>query len=281
MPKKKPPSLSPLAAKPPRILRVAPAEAALGLACRAHRQQRTEPAARLSSASASRRRPRSSCAARPPKLASAIARRARWAGPHNTSGSPTCVHDERAECVTSCKLTGVTIRKVLPPIETYADVQRLVSSGVQEELRLEYKSGRPTNRDRFKNDIAQDISAFANSAGGTLIIGVLEKDGMPVSIDGVDQHFSRESLGQVLAYKISPAIPGLRIESLSSDAGEAVLVVSVQASRDAPTRALITFITADTSTTTSLWRTMRSRTFGDGKYLLNPLSSFQQPREER
>ena len=93
----------------------------------------------------------------------------------------------------------------LANISSYEDVERLVSSGVLEELHLEYKSGRPKNRDKFKNDIAQDISAFANADGGTLIVGVVETDGKPVEINGVDEnHFSRESLGQVIAYQVRP-----------------------------------------------------------------------------
>ena len=83
-------------------------------------------------------------------------------------------------------------------ISSYEDVEQLVGSSVPEDLHLEYKSGHPNNRDKFKNDIAQDISAFANSDGGTLIVGVAEKDGKPVQVDGVDEMcFSRESLGQV------------------------------------------------------------------------------------
>lgn len=132
-----------------------------------------------------------------------------------------------------CSLAYVSTDNAQSIVRTFEDVERLVAESVPEGLRLEYKSGYPVNKDRFKNDIAQDISAFANSAGGTLVIGVTEQSSRPFGIDGVDTHFSRESLGQVLAYKISPSIPGLHVACLSSQT-KTVLVVYTPASRDAP-----------------------------------------------
>ena len=96
-------------------------------------------------------------------------------------------------------------------ISTYADVERLVRNEVPEDLHLDYKSGRPKNVDRFKDGIANDISAFANSDGGSLVIGVRETDYKPVAIDGLDEKLSREQIGQAIASKISPIIPGLRL----------------------------------------------------------------------
>ena len=85
------------------------------------------------------------------------------------------------------------------PTISFADVELMVSNGTSEDLHLEYKSGRPVNRDKFKEDIAQDASAFANSDGGRIIIGVVEKDHRPVDLDGVDENqITRESLGQVI-----------------------------------------------------------------------------------
>jgi hypothetical protein len=125
--------------------------------------------------------------------------------------------------------------EALPNISSYEDVEKLVRGGVPEELHLEYKSGRPKNKDQFKNEIAQDISAFANADGGTLIIGVSERDHQPVAIDGVDEaYFSRESLGQVIAYGVRPNISGLRIAALRGSLGLTILVVSIPKSDHAP-----------------------------------------------
>src|SRR5678809_125863 len=123
----------------------------------------------------------------------------------------------------------------LASISTYADVERLVRNRVPEDLHLEYKSGRPKDINPFKEDIGQDISAFANSDGGTLIIGVSEKDNHPVQIDGIDdKKLSREQVGQVVATKIRPPIPGLRIFPMPGSQNKSVLVVSVPRSDEAP-----------------------------------------------
>jgi hypothetical protein len=123
----------------------------------------------------------------------------------------------------------------LASISTYADVERLVRNRVPEDLHLEYKSGRPKDINPFKEDIGQDISAFANSDGGTLIIGVSEKDNHPVQIDGTDdKKLSREQVGQVVATKIRPSIPGLRIYQMPGPSDKSVLVVSVPRSDEAP-----------------------------------------------
>jgi hypothetical protein len=119
-------------------------------------------------------------------------------------------------------------------IRSFEVVERIVSLGLQENLYLEFKSGRPQNYERFKDDIAQDVSAFANSDGGTLLVGIKENDNRAVEIDGVDEaRFNRESLGQTIAHKVSPSIPGLRIEALSSGS-KTVLVISVPRSLAAP-----------------------------------------------
>jgi Schlafen, AlbA_2 len=123
----------------------------------------------------------------------------------------------------------------LASISTYADVEQLVRNGVPEDLHLEYKSGRPKDINPFKEDIAQDISAFANSDGGTLIIGVTEMDNHQIQIDGIDdKKLSREQVGQVVATKIRPIIPGLRIFPMPGPQDESVLVISVPRSDEAP-----------------------------------------------
>lgn len=119
-------------------------------------------------------------------------------------------------------------------ISTYADVERLVRDEVPENLHLDYKSGRPKSIDRFKDHIADDISAFANSDGGTLIIGVRETDDKPVAIDGLDDKLSREQIGQVVTLKVRPPIPGLRILPLPGPPEKSVLVISVPRSDEAP-----------------------------------------------
>ncbi len=56
-----------------------------------------------------------------------------------------------------------------------AKLSSMIGDGVEESLTLEYKSGAALRRDsRSISEITKDVSAMANSAGGTLIYGVAE-----------------------------------------------------------------------------------------------------------
>src|ERR1700741_2049616 len=72
-------------------------------------------------------------------------------------------------------------------IETFADLQDLCRSGAAEGLGLEFKTKEnptvPELTRSEKRTIAQAVSAFANSDGGTLIYGVrtTKRDGLDVA----------------------------------------------------------------------------------------------------
>jgi hypothetical protein len=119
-------------------------------------------------------------------------------------------------------------------ISAYSDVEQLLRTGMPEDLHLEYKSGypHPAERNKFNTDIAQDVSAFANSDGGTLLIGIIEKENRPTEINGVG--ISRESIGQTIASRVSPTIVGLRIKEICCPDQKSVLAVTVPKSNDAP-----------------------------------------------
>lgn len=119
-------------------------------------------------------------------------------------------------------------------VSSFEEIVHLVNSGVPEDLHLEYKSGQPKNRDKFNLDIATDVSAFANSDGGLILIGVTEAGRIPIAIDGVDElEYNRESVGQAIATRVSPYIPGLRIQTLRGP-NKVVLAVSVPRSTSTP-----------------------------------------------
>jgi hypothetical protein len=58
-----------------------------------------------------------------------------------------------------------------------ADIQRLVDSGLEEHLQLEYKSELYDDSDRGRKEFLLDICMFANTAGGVLLIGIPERRG--------------------------------------------------------------------------------------------------------
>lgn len=70
-----------------------------------------------------------------------------------------------------------------------ADVRRLVESGLEEHLQLEYKSALCGDNDRGKREFLLDICMFANSSGGILLLGVPERrdaQGQPTGVPDPD-----------------------------------------------------------------------------------------------
>jgi hypothetical protein len=98
---------------------------------------------------------------------------------------------------------------------TEQDLQRLI--GQYESLRLDFKASallsQPT--DRIVKQLTEDVSAFVNTEGGLIVIGIKEgksgRKSVGVEIDeGVDPAgMPPERLEQLIASNISPSVPGL------------------------------------------------------------------------
>jgi len=107
---------------------------------------------------------------------------------------------------------GTTTRDVSEWTE--ADLNELIQDDVQEAWNLDYKaSGALARTDASRNELSKDVAAFANSAGGRIIYGIIERDQHPQTIDdGVNaRELSREWLEQIISTNIQPRIDGLRI----------------------------------------------------------------------
>lgn len=124
---------------------------------------------------------------------------------------------------------------------TERGLQNLIESEVEESLTLEYKSAEALAKsDYHKTEITKDVSAMANSAGGTLIYGIREGGDaehrhLPEKITPVDRtEFPREWLEQVIN-SIRPRIEGIVIQSvtLDSDEKEVAYVVEIPQSHTA------------------------------------------------
>ncbi|WP_052600014.1 helix-turn-helix domain-containing protein [Aureispira sp. CCB-QB1] len=88
----------------------------------------------------------------------------------------------------------------------YSDIEYLVNDRKEQEgYHLDYKKSLG-NPDRAKNELAKDISSFANSNGGYLIIGVNDN----LEILGVDKEINNkpidEWLNQVVGSNIEPNV---------------------------------------------------------------------------
>ena len=121
-------------------------------------------------------------------------------------------------------------------IETEVDLKQLL--GQYESIRLEFKASglllQPAQR--IVDQLAQEVSAFANTEGGTIVIGIREgksgKKSIAAEIDeGVEPAtMSPESLEQLVASNISPALPGLTVRAiplLGTREGRLAFVITV------------------------------------------------------
>ncbi len=97
------------------------------------------------------------------------------------------------------------------------DIQLLIDNGVKESITLDYKGCEALQKtDGKKREISKDVSAFANSAGGTIVYGINESGHLPTAIDvGFDPaDITREWLEQIINSTIQPRIDGIRINQI-------------------------------------------------------------------
>lgn len=90
-----------------------------------------------------------------------------------------------------------------PAVWTEDEILRLIAVGQEEFLELEFKrKDSLRNSDQNKKELSKDISAFANTIGGTLIYGIEEDPAPPhkaVKLDPLDPRIiTKEWLEQVI-----------------------------------------------------------------------------------
>lgn len=125
---------------------------------------------------------------------------------------------------------------------TEEDILSLIHNKVGESTRLEYKACDALGKtDGIKKEISRDVSAFANSAGGTIIYGVIENSAHePEKMDaGFDPSgdISGEWLEQVINSTIERRISGVVINPVilnKTNPGKVIYVVYIPESNLAP-----------------------------------------------
>ncbi|WP_164936803.1 AlbA family DNA-binding domain-containing protein [Bradyrhizobium vignae] len=93
----------------------------------------------------------------------------------------------------------------------------LIAVGEQESLTLDYKASADLAKDNSKrNAVSKDVSAFANSAGGFIVYGILENKHVPTSIDvGVGRNIlTKEWLESIIKSVIQPVVDAVAIKSI-------------------------------------------------------------------
>lgn len=123
---------------------------------------------------------------------------------------------------------------------TEADLDALVQDGVQESLTLDYKASPSLDLadNKRRDELAKDVAAFANSAGGVIIYGIEEDKQRPIRVDdGCGAAINRERVEQILNSTIQPRVAGLVIKAIPLNGRGNAFVIEVPASRSAPHQA--------------------------------------------
>jgi len=118
------------------------------------------------------------------------------------------------------------------------DLVGQISAGVPEGILIDYKREQYGRSDADVKEFLKDISSFANTSGGHLIIGIDETGGVPTKIialnDDPDQDLQRlESLARD---GIEPRISGLRMRAIPISSSGYVIVVRIPKSWNPPHR---------------------------------------------
>lgn len=119
-----------------------------------------------------------------------------------------------------------------------ADIQALIDDGVEESIHLDFKAAPALDKnEKKKEEIAKDVSSFANSDGGIIVYGIAEKNHCADSLSFIDGNaFTKEWLEQVINSKINKKIEGVQIFPVrfDNDVAKTVYVVKIPRSSSAP-----------------------------------------------
>jgi hypothetical protein len=123
-------------------------------------------------------------------------------------------------------------------------IQELIENKVSEGKEFEYKRDKIGNRDPDKKEFLQDISSFANSATGYVILGIEEgsgnQKGIPnsiigIEVDSLDQEKLR--LESMIRDGIEPRIHGIQLQGIMLDSdsqNRVVMVIKIPKSLSPP-----------------------------------------------
>ncbi len=120
------------------------------------------------------------------------------------------------------------------PLEqiSYADIERIAQENWPESKTIEYKREAYGLKDDDKKELLKDVSSFANTQGGDILIGVAAKGGVPTGIPGVavpDIDQEKLRLEGVIRQGLEPRIESA-IHHLATPAGTAVIIIRVRES---------------------------------------------------
>lgn len=125
------------------------------------------------------------------------------------------------------------------PLEsiTEADLQTLVADGVVEGKAIEYKESLPDHTYEPKKEFLADVSSFANAAGGHLIFGIREENGVAVEVcglPGIDPDGEVLRLENLIRDNVEQRIPGVSMRAVPLSTSDVAIVIRVPRSWAGP-----------------------------------------------
>lgn len=131
------------------------------------------------------------------------------------------------------------MRQFFESLTTIDHVRSLIDNSERESDNLDYKKATQPFGNSEKDDIAKDVSSFANSGGGIIIYGVTTDPSdktRPVAIEAIHPA-NIESFDRVVNSKIQPPVAGWQKRLIPNDQPQ-VMVIFVPQSDDPPHQSL-------------------------------------------
>lgn len=110
------------------------------------------------------------------------------------------------------------------------DLGALIENEILEAKFIDYKIKLNLNTDSEKKEFLADISSFANTIGGYLLIGIKEQKGIPVEIVGFeskDIDSYKLKIEQIIHNGIQPRINGISLKPIKLENDQYVLVIFI------------------------------------------------------
>lgn len=118
-------------------------------------------------------------------------------------------------------------------MKTKEELQRLIDNEVEESTVLEYKSSFAIQNPKWREELAKDVSAMANSNGGTIVFGIKQKD---IGTGNAVAHkltpipsseMSKDKLSQLLSSNIQPIIDNVEITYIPESVESGYFIVDI------------------------------------------------------
>ncbi|MDP9310891.1 MAG: ATP-binding protein [Chloroflexota bacterium] len=132
----------------------------------------------------------------------------------------------------------MTLNKAIDAI-TEQDLLALVNQREPENKRLDYKATLNLDQEEPKAEFRRDVTSFANSVGGDLVIGIRDSAGIPKEVAGFElgklsQEQYRLRILEVLQSRIKPRLQGVAIRPLQLSNGKWVTIIRIPGSFTKP-----------------------------------------------